>query len=236
MTTDSTIEIWSKFLLNKLSTYTKDHNIGAPEIQRSVLEKSGYLENFPHQVVYTGNRIKKPATCLSVYERFSKTTLELPLAITEQSICERVENTDKMSPFRLKKFSMLEYIYFGNEKRVEQHKEELETFAGKIFSDIGMPVQVESATDAFFLGESSGAKIMQKLKRLKLEYVFSSSQGNIALVSLNHHEDYFGKRFEITFDKVPTHSICLAFGLNRLAEAGRELWGTDTCSWPINNI
>jgi hypothetical protein len=88
-----------------------------------------------------------------------------------------------------------------------------------------------TATDAFYLGEKSGARLIQQLKELKREYVtVLDGIAPVALCSINNHERYFAARFGLGDED--TESTCVAFGLERLTAAGLLLWGPMPADWP----
>jgi hypothetical protein len=81
------------------------------------------------------------------------------------------------------------------------------------------------ATDAFFLEKSEGARILQKMKQLKLEFQLPINQEHVALASINNHEEYFTARFGIKLSRGrAASSFCVAFGLERLVAASLLVW------------
>ncbi len=98
---------------------------------------------------------------------------------------------------------------------------------------LGLQGSFRPATDAFFLGANEGARLIQRLKGLKREYEVQSGFGPVAVASLNYHEDFFGTRFQITSQSgSAAHSLCLAFGLERLTACGLLEWGAEPQRWP----
>ena len=95
-----------------------------------------------------------------------------------------------------------------------------------MFADIKMAGSFKVATDAFFLSSDRGARLVQKLKGLKREFTVTVDTTPVALASVNLHEDYFGRRFEITDGAGQTAwSCCAAFGIERLTAYGLLTWG-----------
>jgi hypothetical protein len=79
-----------------------------------------------------------------------------------------------------------------------------------------------AAADPFF---GRGGKLLagsQRDQGLKLEFAapIASDVQPTAIVSLNYHQDYFGRLFEIALpDGSPAHTACVGFGLERVALA-----------------
>ena len=126
---------------------------------------------------------------------------------------------------------MLETVLFGEPDRLLQKRAELIEYVGMAFSKLGIKGSFETASDAFFLPEDAGAKLMQQLKGTKLEYQVHLGKKNVALASLNYHENHFTAAFSIGTET--THSMCVAFGIERLAAHSLSVWGNDQAYWPI---
>jgi hypothetical protein len=127
---------------------------------------------------------------------------------------------------------MLEYVAIGSEAAVQTARAQLTRLVDSAFADLGLGGSLQPATDAFFLGHNDGAQRIQQLKGLKQEYRVLDGAESIALASLNQHEDYFGRCFDIEADGSPAHSFCAAFGLDRLTTFGRNTWGPAARQWP----
>lgn len=56
--------------------------------------------------------------------------------------------------------------------------------------------------------------------------------GDLALASVNHHEDHFGAAFGITRHDRPAASGCVAFGIERWVYALTRRHGADRHAWP----
>lgn len=209
-------------------------------ISRSTLEQSEYLSNFPQHIMsarsQNGNKTQEmfltPASCLHVYGEHEHTTVDQTLTVLIEGTCIRHEDGKWNPPYRLPAFTMLEYVVIGDEDQIDVLGNQLQTVIEKMFTSAQIPIDCVPATDAFFLGSNEGAKRMQQLKGLKKEFIVATPTGPLSLASLNLHEDYFGKRFTIDSHDKPAHSLCVAFGLERLAFHSLETWGTDITNWP----
>ena len=206
-------------------------------ISESVLRRSEYLPHFPHQVMRAsplqGSGVTQPltpATCLHVYEYLAGLQLSKPFCVLTEGTCVRYEEGAWKPPYRLPAFTMMELVLVGEEPFITKAHEALLVRTPSFFKDALLSVTAMPATDAFFLGTSEGALRLQQIKGLKKEFVREG--GQTALASLNLHEDYFGKHFDISANRAVAHSLCLAFGLERLAATSLEVWGEDITTWP----
>jgi hypothetical protein len=221
---------WDGFLralLSPLATYI----VVAPGIvSGQLIDDSGYGENFPHQLVATGpSGFLAPAACLSLYP--SLRSYPLPSSFLTVARCGRNENGTWDPPFRLRAFTMMELVLAGSRVEVARKREAMVELVGETFSRLEIPVRLVTATDPFFAGARSGARLIQQIKGLKREYVTAlDGVPPVALCSINNHERYFADRFGFGDDD--TESACVAFGLERLTAAGLLLWGPTPDGWP----
>jgi len=195
-------------------------------ISESVLNTAGYTDRFPHHIIECSEESEKgstkrkatPATCLHLYPQLKSSQLtDESVFYFVQSRCRRKESKAWEPPFVLSAFTMAEIVVLGSEKHIKTAHDSLRQSAQEMFQANDMPVRIDSANDAFFLGENSGARYMQKLKDLKHEFLVAIDNSNIPVASINLHQDYFGRRFNITDSAgEPCWSACLAFGIERI--------------------
>jgi seryl-tRNA synthetase len=221
---------WETFLRALLSPLATDILLAPGIVGRPLIDVSGYGENFPHQLVATDPvGFLPPAACLSVYP--SLRSSPLPASFLTVARCGRNESGEWEPPFRLRAFTMLELILVGSRAGVAEEREAIGALVGETFSRLNIPCRLVTATDAFYLGEKSGARLIQQLKELKREYVtVLDGIAPVALCSINNHERYFAARFGLGDED--TESTCVAFGLERLTAAGLLLWGPMPADWP----
>lgn len=206
-------------------------------IAKRTLDTSKYSAHFPHQLV---NAVSKkgdivacctPASCLHIYPRLQGQDIDQLKTYLVKGTCARFEEGKWESPFKLPFFTMLEYVVVGSEAEVKEQHDRALVMVEKLFTKLSVKGKYEFATDAFFLGENEGAKLIQKMKGLKREYVGVVENNSVALASLNYHEDYFSKKFSITRDNLPAFSTCVAFGIERLTAYSLLTWGEEK-NWP----
>lgn len=190
------------------------------------LKKGGYIDHFPHQVLYVKNsnsttQALTPATCFHIYHENNKSNLDKEIkTILVEGNCFRAEEGKYVFPFRLRSFRMIEIVLLGSKQLVEAKKAILKEKIYKMFEIEKLNGKFLNVTDAFFLGESDGAKVLQQLKELKQEYTITIENNNVAIASINYHEQYFAERFNIRLqDNSYAFSSCIAFGLERLVAA-----------------
>ncbi|HTW11393.1 MAG TPA: hypothetical protein VME01_01510 [Solirubrobacteraceae bacterium] len=233
-----------------------------PVISRSLLEKIGYAESFPHLLgiaySYKGNELTwrelapsvgsgddwlrehaptdialLPAVCYHVYPLFAGTTLEGVQTVDVCSHCYRHEETTEHG--RLRSFRMREFVHVGEPDAVLERRQEWLDLAEKWLDSLGLAPSIEPANDPFF---GSAARLMgaeQRTEALKLELVVDVGEGERkAVASSNYHRDHFGLPFEISAASGGLcHTSCQAFGLDRVALAVINKHGADAANWPL---
>lgn len=233
-------ESWILFLSRLLAPYYENSILAPSSISKSVLDESGYLKHFPQQLFVARaykngssiNEFLTPAACLHFYSSLANVNVYKNASTFILARCARVENSKWDYPFRLSHFHMAELVVVGSAKTVDRKREEIERLLISTFKKLGLEGGFETATDAFFLGDKEGAKIIQKMKGLKHEFRVALPKGSVALASINNHEDYFAKCFEIKSDKEIAYSFCAAFGIERLTAYSLLKWGADKKKWP----
>jgi seryl-tRNA synthetase len=233
---------WRQFLAHRLASLT-DVTIETPVfIDRHVLTTSKYVAHFAAQVfVGRGYRAPRsrprflaPAACLHWYGSLEGRAVPNDhRSAFVVGPCARVEGGRAAFPYRLATFHMGELVVLGVASAVEEEASSIEHQLAESFRGLGIGGGFRAATDAFFLPSSRGARLMQQLKELKREFVSPLDGHDIALASINRHEDFFARAFRITLASgAPAHSFCVAFGLERLTAAGLLTWGPDPAQWP----
>lgn len=235
------LDRWIAYLTRLLQRYYTEALRAPLFLTRETLETAGYLQHFPQQVLLTSNaadpdgpgRCLTPAACFHVYPRMTGQAIENdPTGILIEARCARHEGGDWVFPFRNSSFHMLELVLFGSLASLEAARDEVRPMLSSALAGAGIQGIWRPATDAFFLGNDDGARLIQKLKELKLEYTVDCAGQPLALASINSHEEYFGKRFDIRAAGSAAHSCCIAFGLERLTAYSLLQWGDDPAAWP----
>lgn len=154
------------------------------------------------------------AACYNIYFDMAGRVLDGPELITTVATCFRREtHYDELR--RLLGFSMREIVCVGEREVVLEHLSSHKRKLIGLFAEIGLPIEVEAASDPFY--ESGGSRaLMAQLFPVKEEFVYN---GN-AIGSVNFHRNFFGERCDIrTADGQPAFSGCVAFGIERWISA-----------------
>jgi seryl-tRNA synthetase len=230
-----------RYLISAFADFNDSILLAPVLIQHASLRQSGYTEHFPHQLFSAANSGKPnsefsltPAACLHLYPMLQgKRIVRNPFRAFVLASCARFENGNWEFPFRLPSFHMAELVAVGGRQMVERLREALQHRIASIFHHFKVHGTFKDATDSFFLPQESGARILQKLKGLKKEFVVAVGRQQIALASINDHEDYFGKRFGIRLDRNHfAFSCCAAFGLERVIMFLLWKFGSNEKNWP----
>jgi seryl-tRNA synthetase len=168
------------------------------------------------------------AACYSAYLDLSGTRLDGARKITTVATCFRRENRFE-GLRRLLSFTMREVVCVGDRDTVLDHASSFKKRIGDFARRLGLPLEVQAATDPFF--EKDAARtLMQQLFPVKEEFVFG---GSLAIASVNFHRNFFGERCEIALaDGSPAFTSCVAFGLERWLAALTERFGGEDVTLP----
>lgn len=233
-----------------------------PIIARSMIEKLGYMDNFPQlsgsihsffgndaqskqlsATVHAGERWEHmleptesmliPAACYPVYPIFSGLLPKGGRLVTVLNWVYRHEPSAE--PTRLQSFRMREFIRVGTPDEVVEWRNTWLQRGLTLLSGLGLPVQSDVASDPFF---GRGGKIMaasQRDQRLKFEVLCPviSLEKPTAICSFNWHQDHFTSTFGIrTSENELANTACLGFGLERVTLALFKHHGLDPTTWP----
>jgi seryl-tRNA synthetase len=177
-----------------------------------------------------------PAVCYHIYHRHAGETL--PATGTTYDVagrCFRYESTNLSDLRRLWEFTMRELVFVGTREWVlDQRQRAIDAFI-PVLDALGMPAEIRTASDPFFVAPEAGAKTYFQLSS-ETKYEISVDVGHeerLAVGSFNYHTDFFGKAFGTNAaDAGAAHSVCVAFGLERLAHAVLVHYGPDALQWP----
>ncbi len=233
-----------------------------PVIDRRILEKVNYLESFPHLCgsvhSFFGNALQalalaehareggpwgellgqtevvlNPASCYPVYPTLTGTLPASGRLISVLGWAYRHEPSPE--PTRMQSFRVRELIRAGRADEVQAWRDDWAPRGKALLESLGLPVQLDVASDPFF---GRGGKMLaagqveQKLKFELLVPVISREQPT-AVCSFNYHQDRFGKAFDIrSADDEVAHTACLGYGLERVAMALFKTHGFDPMAWP----
>jgi seryl-tRNA synthetase len=156
------------------------------------------------------------AACYNVYiDLADQAIVGQSHKVTTVATCfRREEHYDGLR--RLLGFTMREIVCVGGREEVLDHLKVFREQVSGYLRDLGLPTEIEAASDPFF-DPNAGRALMSQLFPVKEEFVF---EGTLAIGSLNFHRNFFGERCEIrTMDGEPAFTGCVAFGLERWISA-----------------
>ncbi|MGM9486769.1 amino acid--[acyl-carrier-protein] ligase [Ideonella sp. YS5] len=239
-----------------------EHVTFPPIVARQMIEKLGYLDNFPQlagsvhsffgderrarelsERVASGERWEDllditevmllPAACYPVYPMFSGLLPEGGRLVTVKNWCYRHEPSDE--PTRLQSFRMREFIRVGAPEAVEAWRDGWRDRAFVLLQGLGLPVQSDVANDPFFGRVGKMMATSQREQRLKFEIMVPviSLENPTAICSFNWHQEHFTGKYGIRQNSGATaHTACLGFGLERCTLALLKTHGLDPKQWP----
>lgn len=236
-----------------------------PAINRSVFEKSGYLKSFPHLAgsifSFTGSeaqhrelleRIEQhhawhdlqtmtdvcltPSACYPVYPQVAKTPLPPQGRIVDVwAYCFRHEPSK--DPARMQMFRMREHIIIADKDKVVAWRETWMTRGIELLQQLGLPVQLASASDPFFGRGGRMLAANQREAGLKFEVLcpITSEEKPTAIMSFNYHQEHFSGMFQIKAASGElAQTACLGFGMERCILALFATHGYDPQKWPAS--
>ncbi|MEO7065022.1 MAG: amino acid--[acyl-carrier-protein] ligase [Dokdonella sp.] len=233
-----------------------------PVIDRKVLEKVDYMDNFPNlagvvfsfhgkelnarqlsEAIHAGEDwssyesmtdvVLNPAACYPVYPSFSGVVPAEGRLVTMFNWVFR--NEPSPEPTRMQSFRVREFVRCGTPDQVVEWRDMWLKRGVTLLESLGLPVQAEVASDPFF---GKGGKMLatsQKEQQLKFEVLVPviSKEKPTAVCSFNFHQEHFGDAFAIrTQDGKVANTACLGFGLERLVMALFQTHGFDPGAWP----
>jgi len=177
-----------------------------------------------------------PAVCYHMYHRHAGE--HLPGSGTIYDVvgrCFRYESTNLSDLRRLWEFTMRELVFIGDRDWVLGERQHAIDAFIPLLDALEMPAEIRTASDPFFVAPDASAKTYFQLSS-ETKYEISIDVGGgerLAVGSFNYHTDFFGKAFNIaTAEPGGAHSVCVAFGLERLAYAVLTHHGADPARWP----
>lgn len=169
-----------------------------------------------------------PAACYHTYLLHQGEQLDAPRFITTRNTCFRRES--HYQPLRRQRsFQMREIVCLGSRAEVRGFLSRARAAIDLLLRELDLPVRWEVATDPFFQPASNPQYLAQRLQPSKHEALFG---GDLAISSVNLHEDHFGAAFAIGRGEQPATSGCVAFGIERWLYAIASTHGTDPADWP----
>lgn len=232
-----------------------------PVIARSVIEKSGYVENFPnllgtvhrfggtpedwqklvrtveqdtdwHRALEVSDVVLLPAGCYCLYPVYQDSVLTSAVEHSVEATCFRQEGSDEVGRFR--SFRMREFVMIGPADDCVAWRDNWLERSVQWLTDLDLTPERHIANDPFFGNVHRMMSVTQRQQELKWELSLEVGRGQRqAVASFNYHKDHLGALFGITDeDHTPLHTACAAFGYERLALALAHRHGPKPDQWP----
>jgi seryl-tRNA synthetase len=197
-----------------------------PVIDRTIIERTDYLDSFPHLAgtvfAFTGKERQalelsarvhaekpwgdligmtevclNPAACYPVYPTITGVLPENGRTITMTNWVYRHEPSPE--PTRMQSFRVREFVRAGAPERVVAWRDMWLQRGVDMLRGLGLPADSDVAADPFF---GRGGAILadgQKAQKLKFEVLVPvvSLENPTAVCSFNYHQDHFSKVFGI---------------------------------------
>lgn len=138
---------------------------------------------------------------------------------------------------RLTSFTVRDIMCVGSRDFVMAERDRMIGLARDFLARLDLDSALASANDPFFAGEALIKAVFQNAAELKYELLarLPFNGRDLAIGSVNLHQDYFGRAFGITLpDGTPVWSGCLGIGFERLVYAVYAQFGLDTRNWPAS--
>ena len=219
---------------------------GAREVQypvllaRDALERAEYSRAFPHLLMSAScanggtdadaadwsatpeptEWCLSPAVCYHTYVQLAGCVVRSPMIVTARGRCFRRERHTAPG-IRQIEFEMREVVLVGPRAWVDDSAETIARDIEGLARGVGLCGTWETAEDPFFLPSAGGKALMQRMMKLKLEYVLTGEK--LPVASVNRHNTFFGDRFQITTpDGAAAYTACIAVGLDRWCQHARH--------------
>jgi seryl-tRNA synthetase len=146
--------------------------------------------------------------------------------------CSETDSLD-----RLMSFSVRDIMFVGDEEYVMQWRQKMIDLSIEFLKWLDLDCRITAANDPFFTGDAMIKAVYQNASELKYELLVTLpfSGKELAIGSINLHQDFFGRAFDIQgADESYVWSGCLGIGFERLVYGIYAQYGTDTERWPPN--
>ncbi|MFF3595715.1 class-II aminoacyl-tRNA synthetase family protein [Kitasatospora indigofera] len=228
----------------------------------STVERAGYTRSFPQNLLAAaevgpdlaaldrfaaapdraarraelvpGGAVLAPAVCLHLFAALADRPLPAPVRATARAGCARRELPSAASATRLTAFTMREIVYVGDAAGARAFRDDMLERLESLARAVGLPCRLETANDPFFTPDRVDYLAFQSAYEVKHELRARLPHGapDVAVASVNLHQQHFGTGFGIDGPDGAAYSACIGFGLERWAHWIRAHTGDDPADWP----
>lgn len=192
-------------------------------INKNVLEKIGYFDSFPHQIIGIkplieqnkyDNMLLTPSACLHFYPMFGEQQIDNGIFTTRARVY-RNEDKETDGQTRLIDFTVREIVVVGTADDVMSKLNIIGSLIVEYGNSIGLNIKLEAASDPFYPNrENTIKKKLQLVNKQKMEMIINVNGEKLSIGSINYHGFHFSKTFQ--FDRNNTIVTgCIGVGLER---------------------
>ena len=179
--------------------------------------------------------VLSPAACYPIYPIAAErgAVPDEGLMFDVASDCFRHEPSSDLDRFQ--SFRMREFVLIGAAEQIRTFRDGWMARAIGIGESLGLRCEIAQANDPFFGrgGQLMATSQLQQSLKFELLVPIHSVARPTACMSFNYHRDHFGAVWGLASeDDVPSHTGCVAFGMDRLAVALFRTHGIDVEEWP----
>ena len=203
-------------------------------------EVRGFVEGAEHSDAWTqalaaSDLVLSPAACYPVYPMLAaRGPVPANGAVFDVS-CDCFRREPSTDIDRLQSFRMREFVRIGSPEQVLQFRSEWIERGRTMAMRMGLTFSTAVASDPFFGRGGQLAAKSQAEQELKFELLIPVRAGAspTACMSFNYHQDHFGTTWGMASESGATaHSVCVAFGIDRLVLALFAAHGLQLAQWP----
>jgi seryl-tRNA synthetase len=186
-----------------------------------------------------------PAACFPCYPTYRGRTLgDDGVALSWQGRIFRQESRNATGLSRLREFNVRELVFIGTESFVLAARRGALELVDDLFRRCELSFTIATASDPFFATVTAAKTFWQQSQEVKHEIImpYAAADGasgdggadaTVAVGSVNYHENFFGRRFEIRArDGELAHTACVGIGIERLMLAVFAQHGFAPAGWP----
>ena len=183
----------------------------------------------------TADLVLTPAACYPVYS-IAAARGAVPAGGWRFDVacdCFRREPSRQLD--RLQSFRMREYVRIGQPDEIQRFRECWIAKASALADRLGLRYEVAQASDPFFgrVGQIMAFRQLEQALKFELLVPLRGDGPTTACMSFNYHREHFGEAWGLQDESgTPSHSACVAFGMDRLALALFATHGVDVQGWP----
>lgn len=176
------------------------------------------------------------AVCDCCYYGLEGKNLSTSMVFTTSNKVIRNERKSTDTWGRLRCFRVRDIMVVGDKDGCERILNSILERVIDFLHATGLYARIETANDPFFGDDVAMKSVFQNSRHLKYEILskLDISGPDIAIGSINRHQDFFAKAFDIRIRELRATSACVGIGLERFAMALFAHWGPVTDQWPIS--